>query len=81
MSNYPAFVMPASSRTLALLPCWEGEGWKKRQIAVMSSVATPRFFRFHASTAHSTSLLADLFRSGAEETISTASWLEMTSHT
>lgn len=56
------------------------EGWKKRQIAEISSIAMPRFLYFHALAAHSTSLLADFSLSLVEETISTASWFEMTSH-
>lgn len=50
-------------------------------MAEQSSTATPRLLRFQARTAHSTSLLADFPLSGVEETISTASWLEITSHT
>ena len=59
----------------------EAEGWKKRHIAEMSSIAIPCLLRFHACTAHSTRRLADLALSGVEDTICTASWLEITSHT
>lgn len=54
---------------------------KKRHIAEQSSTATPLLTRFHARTAHSTSLFADFALSLADETISTASLLEMTSQT
>jgi len=50
------------------------------QIAEMSSIAIPGLLRFHAQAACFTSLLAD-FSLGAEETICTASSLEMTSQT
>lgn len=63
------------------LACGGDHAWKNRQIAEMSSIAMPRFLVFHARAAHPTSLLAVFFLSGHEETILTASWLEMTSHT
>ena len=47
----------------------------------MSSLAMPRFFDFHAREAQSTSLLADISLFDVEETIWTASWFDMTSHT
>jgi len=59
----------------------EGEEWKKRQIAEISSIAMPRLLRFHARIAHSTKRLDESVLSGVEDTISTASWLEITSHT
>lgn len=71
--NHPDFLMAENFETGGLLICWEGEVWKKRQIAEMSSIAKPRFLRFHARAAHSTSLLADFSLSGVEEIICTAS--------
>ena len=59
----------------------DGEEWKKRQIAEISSIAMPLLLRFHARIAHSTKCLADSVLSAVEHTISTASWLEITSHT
>lgn len=59
----------------------EDEEWKNRQIAEISSIATPLLLRFHASAACSTSRLADFPLSGIEDTISTASWFVTTSHT
>ena len=59
----------------------EGEEWKKRQIAEISSIAMPLLLRFHARIAHSTKRLDESVLSGVEDTISTASWLEITSHT
>lgn len=61
--------------------CWDGEGWKKRHMAEISSMAIPFFLNLHARPAHSTSLLADSSLSGVKETTCTASWLEITSHT
>ena len=57
------------------------EVWKKRHIAEISSMAIPFLLRFHACAAHSTRCLADLALSGVEDTICTASSLEITSHT
>jgi len=59
----------------------DGEEWKKRQIAEISSIAMPLLLRFHARIAHSTRCFADSVLSAVEHTISTASWFEITSHT
>lgn len=59
----------------------EGEVWKKRQIAEISSIAIPFLLRFQARAALSTRRLAAFALSGVEDTISTASWLDITSHT
>lgn len=62
---------------------WVGDWgeWKKRQIADMSSMANPIFLYFQARTAHFTKFFADFSLSRIDETISTASSLEITSHT
>lgn len=47
----------------------------------MSSIAIPFLLRFHSRTARSTRHLADLALSDVDDTISTASSFETTSHT
>lgn len=59
----------------------DDEEWKKRHTAEISSMAIPRLFLFQALTACCTSRLAAFARSAVEETISMASWFDITSHT
>lgn len=58
----------------------DDDEWRKRQTTDISSMAIPRFFFFQARTACSTNFLAALGRSVVKETISIASWFEITSH-
>lgn len=58
----------------------DDDEWRKRQTTDISSMAIPRLFFFQAWTACSTNLLAALGRSVVKETISIASWFEITSH-
>uniref|UniRef100_A0A0A9FVZ6 p2C48 n=1 Tax=Arundo donax TaxID=35708 RepID=A0A0A9FVZ6_ARUDO len=60
---------------------YDGDEWKKRQIAEQSSTAMPHRLRRQARTAHSTSRFAAFSLSGVAATICTASSLEITSQT
>lgn len=59
----------------------DGESWKKRHMTEISSIAIFLFLYFQARIAHWISLLAAFALSGVDETICTASSLEITSHT